>query len=136
MKILRLAVMVIVFFSCQSDQKKETSAKENFQFVSGDLIFQDLDCGALCDAIESVTPGLNGQKFSHMGMFMVVNNKPFVVEAITPKVKLTRLDSFLNRSTTKNGTPKISVGRVKMEHKRILDKALRSVEKYVNQPYD
>ena len=31
----------------------------------GDLLFQDLNCGELCNAIEAVTEGVNGKDFSH-----------------------------------------------------------------------
>ena len=37
-------------------------------FRTGDLLFQDIDCGGLCDAIEKVTAGVKGYHFSHVGL--------------------------------------------------------------------
>ncbi|MHC4724324.1 MAG: hypothetical protein ACYS9V_08765 [Planctomycetota bacterium] len=39
-----------------------------FEPKEGDLLFQDLDCGPLCDAIEKVTTGYQGSNFSHVGI--------------------------------------------------------------------
>jgi hypothetical protein len=138
MKNVFYLTIVIMCFTCACNEPVEESKIENdpFNFVSGDLIFQDLDCGPLCDAIESVTPGLNGQKFSHIGMFIVAGNKPYVLEATSPKVKLSRLDSFLNKSMTADGKPRIIVGRLKMDYQRVLESALRNFENYLDYPYD
>ena len=41
---------------------------------TGDLLFQDMDCGPMCDAIEAVTQGAEGAKFSHIGIVKVTND--------------------------------------------------------------
>ena len=66
-----------------------SSCASNFQLQEGDLLFQDLDSSALCDAIELVTPGYNDANFSHIGFIVSDNGKLQVLEAIPPKVILT-----------------------------------------------
>ena len=46
-------------------------------FQVGDIIFQDLDCGPPCDAIEAVTSGYNGAQLSHCGIITEVKGKDF-----------------------------------------------------------
>ena len=48
----------------------------------GDLLFQNLNCGALCDAIETVTEGVDGKDFSHCGIVVELNDSLKVIEAI------------------------------------------------------
>ena len=91
------------------------SCTKNFKLQEGDLLFQDLDSSPLCDAIELVTPGYNGANFSHIGLVVLDNDTLKVLEAISPKVMITNLDDFINRSFDKNGNPKVIVGRLKKE---------------------
>ena len=91
------------------------SCTKNFKLQEGDLLFQDLDSSPLCDAIELVTPGYNGANFSHIGLVVLDNDTLKVLEAIPPKVMITNLDDFINRSFDKNGNPKVIVGRLKKE---------------------
>lgn len=67
-------------------------------YRNGDLLFQDLDCGALCDAIESVTEGVDGRDFSHVGMVYRMYDTVFVIEAYGKSVQLIPLHTFLSRS--------------------------------------
>ena len=43
----------------------------------GDIVFQDLDCGPPCQAIEAVTSGYKGAQLSHNGIITEVNGKKF-----------------------------------------------------------
>ena len=65
------------------------------EYRSGDFLFLDLDCGPLCDAIEAVTQGYEGQSFSHVGMVLVRNDSVYIIEAIGKAVVLTPLANFL-----------------------------------------
>ena len=112
-------------------------AKKDFQLEEGDLIFQDLDCGPLCDAIEKVTGGFNGANFSHIGLVIKDSSNQFVIlEAIGEKVQTTSLDKFLNRSFDVNGNPKAIVGRIKPEYKDIISKFVVNAKTYLGKPYD
>jgi hypothetical protein len=67
------------------------------QYQTGDFLFQNLDCGELCDAIEAVTEGYNGQKFSHIGLVYMRDDSVYVIEAIGENVHLTPIIDFLER---------------------------------------
>ncbi len=102
----------------------------------GDLLFQDLDCGGLCTAIETVTQGVCGAQFSHVGMVAkVTDGKVTVVEAIGPGVILTSLDQFLARSADKNGRPKVLVGRMNLPQAQIAQ-AVNNAVAMDGIPYD
>lgn len=117
-------------------KKLNTSEASNFTFQSGDLLFQDLDCGDLCDAIEKVAVGKNGKSFSHIGLVCYKNDSAFVIEAIGNDVHLTWLNHFINRSKNKKGNPKIAVGRLKNKFNKINPKAVKFALAQIGTPYD
>jgi hypothetical protein len=98
---------------------------------NADLLFQDLDCGPLCDAIEQVTQSYGGRHFSHIGLVDVEGDSVFVIEAIGAAVQKTPLHQFLAR--TKN---EVLVGRVKPEFSFLLPAALDFAQKQLALPYD
>ena len=114
----------------------QSSCASNFQLQEGDLLFQDLDSSALCDAIELVTPGYNDANFSHIGFIVSDDGKLKVLEAIPPKVILTELEDFLSRSKDKDGNPKVIVGRLKKEYKNAIPKAVEFAHKKIGVDYD
>ena len=101
----------------------------------GDIVFQDLDCGPPCQAIEAVTSGYNGAQLSHNGIITEVNGKKFnqifVVEAIGDGVVKTPLDKFLERSD------KVIVGRLKSDYTYMIPDAISYIETSIlGKPYD
>jgi len=109
----------------------------SFRLQEGDLIFQDLDCGPLCDAIEKVTKGYNGSKFSHIGLIVPDSSGELVVlEAISSGVQLTPLNKFLSRSFDKNGNPKAIVGRLKTKFHILIPRFIKEAKSYLGKPYD
>jgi len=105
--------------------------RNHFQFESGDLIFQDLDCGDMCDAIEAVTEGFEGHKFSHVGLVNRMGKTVTVIEALGDGVRMIPVDSFLKRTGNK-----MYVGRVKKEYTRFIKKAITFSVKQIGTPYD
>jgi len=101
------------------------------QLKDGDLIFQDMDCGPLCDAIEAVTEGHNGNDFSHMGMVYHRNDTLFVIEAAGKAVRLNTLEKF-----SKNTTKPMYVGRLKKQYQKIIPQAMAFSLKQLGVPYD
>ena len=83
------------------------------QLQPGDLLFQDSDCGPFCDAIEKVTEGVDGLDFSHVGMVVMLADTLVVVEAGGNGVVLSPIDTFLQRSLSNDGKPKVVLGRLK-----------------------
>jgi hypothetical protein len=102
----------------------------------GDLLFQDLNCGELCDAIEAVTEGVNGKDFSHCAMVVRINDTLKVVEAIGDKVQVNTLKDFFARSGDTASIQNITVGRVLEKYQPIVAKAAMKVKEYIGQPYD
>jgi len=112
------------------------SCNTNFQLQEGDLLFQDLDSSPLCDAIELVTPGYKGANFSHIGLVISDDGKLKILEAIPPKVILTEIDDFLNRSYDINKNTKVIVGRLKLEHQYTLKDAIPFLKSKIGIGYD
>ena len=126
-KLLLLPFFIFHFF-CTTAQ--------DFQYQTGDLLFQDLDCGELCDAIEKVTPSVSNKHFSHVGLVYKVQNSVWVIEAIEKDVHLTRLSDFLERQKDTNGNPKVIVGRLKKPYQPLNARAVGFAIQQKGKPYD
>lgn len=103
--------------------------KVNLQ--DGDLLFQDMDCGPLCEAIEAVTEGYGGYHFSHMGMVYHKNDSIYIVEAAGDAVRLTPLEKF-----SENIYKPMFVGRVKKQYRHIIPAAINFSLQQIGVPYD
>ena len=113
------------------------SGRHLFALQPGDLLFQDLDAGPLCDAIETVTQGVDGAKFSHVGMVARVGNEQTVIiEAVGAGVVETPLDAFLSRSKDNAGNPKVLVGRIDGDARRLVPRAIDVSRSFLGRPYD
>jgi len=131
--------LVILFMlsaiSCVNNH--EIEKEPAFIIESGDLLFQDLDCGPLCDAIEDVTQGVDGARLSHVGIaFVDQQNQTFVIEAYGSQVVQTPIDIFLSRTKDSNGNPKVIVGRIKDQYKDLINPALQCTKSLIGKPYD
>ncbi|MGB3617444.1 MAG: YiiX/YebB-like N1pC/P60 family cysteine hydrolase [Catalinimonas sp.] len=110
---------------------------QGFRLQPGDLLFQDLDCGPLCDAIEAVTEGTEGADFSHVGIVSrVEGDRVWITEAVAAGVVRTPLANFLRRSADASGRPKVVVGRLKAAHRARIPDALAQLRHYEGRPYD
>lgn len=98
----------------------------------GDILFQDLDCGPLCDAIEAVTEGAGGRDFSHCGLVVACGDSLCVLEAIGQNVRLTPLKEFITRTSPN----KLMAGRLGNINEATLEKALSLAIAEVGKPYD
>ncbi|MCD6062351.1 MAG: hypothetical protein K0R82_262 [Flavipsychrobacter sp.] len=121
-------------FSNTEELITQASGATSYNVQPGDILFQDLDCGAACDAIESVTEGANGMDFSHCGIVVQMGNEMMVVEAYGA-VKVTPVDSFLMRSKDAAGKPKVLIGRLKDES-ILADESAEIAKGYVGKEYD
>ena len=104
---------------------------QNIKLQNGDLIFQSINCGPLCDAINQVTEGYNGLDFNHVGMVVSKDEEVFVLEASGKKVKLTHYNDFI----LKTDAP-MYVGRLKKRFRRLIPKAVSFGLKQLGKPYD
>lgn len=108
-----------------------------FEPEDGDLLFQDLDAGPLCDAIEDVTEGYRGARFSHVG---IASRDPsgrlVVLEAVPRGVTATPVADFLACSADAAGRPKVVVGRLRPPYRRLVPGALTRAKGLLGKPYD
>jgi hypothetical protein len=98
---------------------------------NGDILFQDLDCGGLCDAIEQVTQSYAGRHFSHIGLVSMEGDSLYIIEAIGNKVQRTPLKDFTHRNKNE-----ILLGRVVKAYQKIVVQAVRIAQEQLGVPYD
>lgn len=101
------------------------------EFKEGDLIFQNLQCGPLCDAINEVTIGYDDLNFNHVGMVIEHDGKLQVIEATFPEVCITPLSDFLNKTKTS-----MYLGRLNPKFQKLIPKAKEYSLLQVGKPYD
>jgi hypothetical protein len=128
-------IVSTIFIACEAKKQSKESGN-SFAFKEGDFLFQSMQCGPLCEAIEKVTEGYKGNDFSHMGMIITENDSLKVLEAVGKEVQLTPLDQFLNRSTDRQGNPLIMVGRLKEEYQALIPAAVNAAHGKLGIAYD
>lgn len=98
---------------------------------NGDLLFINVNCGAMCDAINAVTEGFEGNDFNHVGMVYSDNNNDFFVyEAISKGVVKTPLNDFLKRTNI------VYKGTIKAPFQHLIPLAAAFCEEQLGVPYD
>lgn len=131
---LLLLSISLAFLGCTQNILEQECG---FALQPGDLLFQDLDSGALCDAIEKVTTGYQGMNFSHVGIVTKDDNVNIaVIEAVSAGVRVTPLQTFLNRSFDTRHRPKVVVGRLREPYRHLIAPALREALALEGKPYD
>lgn len=103
------------------------------ELKEGDLVFQDLDCGPLCDAIEAVTEGYNGRDFSHVAIIIKHKKRLVGIEAIGNQVNIISIDSLMSRCPMKN---KFLVMRLQNEYAHLQTKISKEALKFIGKKYD
>ena len=98
---------------------------------TGDLIFQKMNCGALCEAIHAVTDGFDGQDFSHLGLVIVENDSVFVLEAAGDVVRLVPFESF-----AQNTNAPMYFGRLKKKYRKLIPRVVTFSKQQLGVPYD
>lgn len=106
------------------------------RFREGDILFQDVGCGAVCDAIEGVTPGYEGAEINHCGVVVARGGEIRVLEAVSPRVAASELSGFLSRAVDAKGRPKILVGRVRSEFEVLVAPAVAWMWSRIGSLYD
>lgn len=108
------------------------------EWIQGDIIFQELPCGTLCESISKVTPSKKGFLFTHAGLILKKDDGLYVVEAIGHEVQITSLDKFINRSQ-KSSSQKMSIAVARFKSKSKAKKSAEAAQlatQYVGVPYD
>lgn len=104
---------------------------QKIELKNGDFIFQSMNCGELCEAINQVTEGYKGIDFNHMGMVVVQNDSIYILEAGGKEVKLTPYKSFVSYTNLP-----MYVGKLKKRHQKLIPKAIEFGLQQIGIPYD
>ena len=132
--LLLSTITLLSVFGCNADNSARV---DSFDLRKGDLLFQDVDCPELCDAIETVTQGYNNYNFSHVGIIARDEKGNIsVIEAVSAGVSVTDISSFLNRSADRNNMPKVVVGRLKRPYRGLITAALEYAAELKGKSYD
>jgi len=127
----------IILACCCTGLLHCTSGRPTARLQEGDLLFQDLDCGPLCDAIEAVTESrVPGKDFSHCGMVVKMNDTLMVIEAIGDQVQLNSLHDFFHRSGDSTAVKNVIIGRVKKRFRFLAEEAAEYATRQLGKPYD
>ncbi|WP_428400362.1 YiiX/YebB-like N1pC/P60 family cysteine hydrolase [Niabella insulamsoli] len=98
---------------------------------TGDLLFQNLDCGDMCEAIEAVTRGWHKHDFSHMGMVEREGGNIYIWESVAAGVRRLALDSFSKRSAHQ-----LIAGRLKRRYRKLIPSAIGYLHQQIGVAYD
>lgn len=121
----RFLFLVLLFqFSCFVQAQK-------IQLQTGDLLFQKMNCGELCEAIHAVTKGYQGNDFSHLGLVLIENDSVFILEAAGNAVRKVTLEEF-----SKNTTTTMFIGRVKKKYEKLIPQVISFSKEQLGIPYD
>jgi hypothetical protein len=99
---------------------------------AGDLLFQDLNCGDLCNAIEAVTEGKDGRDFSHCAMVVARGDSLAVVEAIGDTVQINSIRAFIARS----GDSNVMAMRLRAPQRALVPEASAFALQQIGKAYD
>ncbi|MBB6463941.1 YiiX/YebB-like N1pC/P60 family cysteine hydrolase [Flammeovirga kamogawensis] len=127
MKNLLYSLLCILFCGCTTTSFNISDLKP------GDIIFQDVDCGPFCDAVDKVTSGYNGKDFSHCALVVQENDSLFIIEAVGQGVVKTSFHQFFGKKIAAGGT---LVGRVKKQYAYLAPKAAKNAFQYLGKEYD
>ena len=121
--------LTLTLNSCQQPDRSP-------ELREGDILFQDLQCGPLCEAINAVTQGVDGRNFSHCGMVVRVADTLCVVEAIGGCVQLSSLHHFFARTGDTAEVRNVAVGRLHPKHQHLIAPASAYALRQLGVPYD
>ncbi len=102
--------------------------------LPGDLLFQLRAGGEEEWAISRLFPGRDGVAVNHVAIY---DGDEMVIEAVTPGVKKTLIDDFINSSVLDNhGRPCVLVCRLKPNYSSLIPAALEFCEQQLQTPYN
>ncbi len=133
---MRILYVMLLLSIHAFGQETKLADPQTFEFKNGDILFQDLDCGGLCDAIEAVTEGIDGKSFSHLGLVHVFHDSIVVIEAIGKHVQVTPIQVFVHRNLDETGNPKVVVSRLATDDSELIMSATEYAAGQLGKPYD
>lgn len=107
-------------------------AQSPTKLEKGDLLFININCGEMCEAINAVTEGYHGLKFNHVGLVDIdEKGGVWLYEAVEKGVVKTPLRLFL--AYTKQP---VYVGKLANEYHYLIPKVLDFCNSQLGVPYD
>ncbi len=131
---LLISLLFGLAFGCGKAPLYPTNLQAKLQ--PGDLVFQDLDCGPLCSAIEEVTAKRGFPRVSHVAMVLTVSPKQVLLMEALGSVRKIPLKDFSKRSRARSGRAKIVVARLKPHLRHHIPFVLMELKKRLGSPYD
>jgi Permuted papain-like amidase enzyme, YaeF/YiiX, C92 family len=133
----RIIILSFVLFGFQFGCSKPIYPKSiPSKLQPGDLLFQDLDCGDLCTAIEKVTRKKGYPAISHVAIVEKIENGKIIIIEALKSVKRIDFKTFAQRSRDSSGRAKIVIARVKKGLKRHVPFLLHEIKMRLGKPYD
>ncbi len=130
-------ISILFFILLINISTQSQTTKTPFTLQEGDLLFQNLDCGDFCNAVEKVTIGYKGARFSHVAIVAKDSTGNLVViEAVSRGVSIISVKDFFNKSHDKNNNPKVIVGRLLPQYQHLIPKAIKEAYKLLGHKYD
>ncbi|UKJ06005.1 YiiX/YebB-like N1pC/P60 family cysteine hydrolase [Solitalea lacus] len=127
----RNTIIIILLLISFHNYHLSAQTLNGIKLQNGDLLFVDLDCGPLCDAIEEVTISHGSNHFSHIGLVYLKVDTAFVIEAIGNRVQLTPMAIFADRTEHK-----ICIGRLKPSKQYLITQAVKFATDKLGTKYD
>lgn len=123
---MKINPLLIAFFisMCLYSQQIE-------KLKTGDLVFQKMNCGELCEAIHAVTEGFQGNDFSHLGLIIVERDSVFVLEAAGSEVRMVSFEIF-----AQNTYSPMYYGRLKKKYQNLIPQVVTFSKQQIGIPYD
>lgn len=132
-KISYISIILYLIFICNVSLVSAAP----FKLQPGDLLFQDLNCGILCNGIGEVTYGINNTYMSHIGMVVrATQQQTIIIEAKSNGVVETPLNKFLVRSHDSNGQPMVVVERLIPKYQSLIPGAIKYAKQQLGKPYN
>lgn len=129
-------ITLLAAIACKPVKQNRIIHKPETTLQDGDILFQNLQCGELCDAINAVTHGIDGKDFSHCAMLITINDTLKVIEAIGNKVQVNSIRNFFKRTNDTATINNITVARLKKPYQNIVKKANAFALQQVGIDYD
>ena len=128
---IKKTIQIAAFFYCCTLAPSCNHSHETEGLKAGDILFQNLNCGEICEATEEVTKGIDGKDFSHCAFVVNINDILKVIEAIGETVQVNSLENFFARSGDTAKIENITVERVKHQYEHLILKATLHSKKLI-----
>lgn len=134
-KVFRKLMLLLIVINATT-LAAQNYTKSIAKLKAGDILFQQLNCGELCNAINAVTNGYRGKDYNHCALVVTTSSGLQVIEAIGSKVQYNSIRNFYARTNDTVKVKNILVARPKQKYQTLIPAAQAEAMELVGQPYD